>query len=89
MAEAPVLALLDELEAGPLVEAPGVDEDVVRPQHDRAVAGVACVRDTRFDEASSDTEPAGPRLDEKQAQGICGTLKTRKTDCVAVPPAKQ
>jgi len=31
---------------------------------------------------------AGP-LDEKQAQSICGTLKTRKTDCVAVPPAKQ
>ena len=31
---------------------------------------------------------AGP-LDEKQAQSVCGTLKTRKTDCVAVPPAKQ
>jgi SPOR domain len=31
---------------------------------------------------------AGP-LDEKQAQGICGTLRTRKTDCVVVPPAKQ
>jgi cell division septation protein DedD len=30
---------------------------------------------------------AGP-LDEKQAHSICGTLKTRKTDCVAVPPAK-
>jgi cell division septation protein DedD len=31
---------------------------------------------------------AGP-LDEKQAQGVCGTLKTRKADCVTVPPAKQ
>jgi cell division septation protein DedD len=31
---------------------------------------------------------AGP-LDEKQAHSVCGTLKTRKTDCVAVPPAKQ
>jgi cell division septation protein DedD len=31
---------------------------------------------------------AGP-LDEKQAQSVCGTLKTRKTDCVIVPPAKQ
>ena len=31
---------------------------------------------------------AGP-LDEKQAQTVCGTLKTRKTDCVVVPPAKQ
>jgi hypothetical protein len=30
---------------------------------------------------------AGP-LDEKQAQSICSTLKTRKTDCVAVPPAR-
>jgi SPOR domain len=30
---------------------------------------------------------AGP-LDEKQAQSICGTLKTRKTDCVPVPPAR-
>ena len=30
---------------------------------------------------------AGP-LDEKQAQSICGTLKGRKTDCVAVPPAR-
>jgi hypothetical protein len=30
---------------------------------------------------------AGP-LDEKQAQSVCGTLKSRKTDCVAVPPAK-
>ena len=31
---------------------------------------------------------AGP-LDEKQAQSVCGTLKTRKTDCVIVPPARQ
>src|SRR5262252_2750179 len=31
---------------------------------------------------------AGP-LDEKQAQSVCSTLKTRKTDCVVVPPAKQ
>jgi hypothetical protein len=30
---------------------------------------------------------AGP-LDEKQAHGICGTLKGRKTDCVVVPPAR-
>lgn len=30
---------------------------------------------------------AGP-LDEKQAHSICGTLKSRKTDCVAVPPAR-
>src|ERR1700722_15121408 len=30
---------------------------------------------------------AGP-LDEKQAHGICGTLKGRKTDCVVVAPAR-
>jgi cell division septation protein DedD len=30
---------------------------------------------------------AGP-LDEKQAQSVCGTLKSRKTDCVTVPPAR-
>ena len=30
---------------------------------------------------------AGP-LDEKQAQSVCGTLKTRKSDCVTVPPAR-
>jgi hypothetical protein len=30
---------------------------------------------------------AGP-LDEKQAHSICGTLKGRKSDCVAVPPAR-
>jgi hypothetical protein len=30
---------------------------------------------------------AGP-LDEKQAQTVCSTLKTRKTDCVPVPPAR-
>jgi len=30
---------------------------------------------------------AGP-LDEKQAQSICGTLKSRKTDCVVVAPAR-
>ena len=30
---------------------------------------------------------AGP-LDEKQAHSVCSTLKTRKTDCVAVPPAR-
>ena len=30
---------------------------------------------------------AGP-LDEKQAQTVCGTLKSRKADCVVVPPAK-
>ena len=30
---------------------------------------------------------AGP-LDEKQAQSVCSTLKSRKADCVAVPPAR-
>ena len=30
---------------------------------------------------------AGP-LDEKQAHSICSTLKGRKSDCVAVPPAR-
>jgi len=30
---------------------------------------------------------AGP-LDEKQAHSVCGTLKSRKTDCVAVAPAR-
>lgn len=30
---------------------------------------------------------AGP-LDEKQAQSVCSTLRSRKTDCVAVPPAR-
>ena len=30
---------------------------------------------------------AGP-LDEKQAQGVCGTLRGRKADCVPVPPAR-
>lgn len=30
---------------------------------------------------------AGP-LDEKQAHTICSTLKSRKTDCVPVPPAR-
>jgi len=29
---------------------------------------------------------AGP-LDEKQAHSVCGTLKSRKSDCVIVPPA--
>ena len=31
---------------------------------------------------------AGP-LDETQAHSVCSTLKTRKTDCVALPPARQ
>ncbi len=31
---------------------------------------------------------AGP-LDEKQAQSTCSTLRSRKADCVIVPPAKQ
>lgn len=30
---------------------------------------------------------AGP-LDEKQAQSVCSTLKSRRADCVAVPPAR-
>jgi cell division septation protein DedD len=30
---------------------------------------------------------AGP-LDEKQAHSICGTLRSRRTDCVVVPPAR-
>ncbi|WP_395713103.1 SPOR domain-containing protein [Reyranella sp.] len=30
---------------------------------------------------------AGP-LDEKQAQSVCSTLKSRKADCVPVPPAR-
>ena len=30
---------------------------------------------------------AGP-LDEKQAHSVCSTLKSRKADCVIVPPAR-
>ena len=30
----------------------------------------------------------GVPLDEKQAQNVCSTLKTRKADCVLVPPAR-
>lgn len=30
----------------------------------------------------------GGPLDEKQAQSVCSTLKTRKADCVLVPPAR-
>jgi hypothetical protein len=30
---------------------------------------------------------AGP-LDEKQAHSVCSTLKSRRTDCVAVAPAR-
>jgi hypothetical protein len=30
---------------------------------------------------------AGP-LDEKQAHNICGTLRSRKADCVVIPPAR-
>ena len=30
----------------------------------------------------------GGPLDEKQAQNVCNTLKTRKADCVLVPPAR-
>ena len=30
---------------------------------------------------------AGP-LDEKQAQSVCSSLKSRKADCVTVPPAR-
>jgi cell division septation protein DedD len=30
----------------------------------------------------------GGPLDEKQAQNVCSTLKTRKADCVLVPPAR-
>jgi cell division septation protein DedD len=30
----------------------------------------------------------GGPLDEKQAQSVCATLKTRKADCVLVPPAR-
>ena len=30
---------------------------------------------------------AGP-LDEKQAHGVCANLKSRRTDCVSVPPAR-
>lgn len=30
---------------------------------------------------------AGP-LDERQAQSVCGTLKSRKSDCVVLPPAR-
>ncbi len=30
---------------------------------------------------------AGP-LDEKQAQSVCSTMKSRKADCVTVPPAR-
>ena len=30
----------------------------------------------------------GGPLDEKQAQSVCSTLKTRKADCVLIPPAR-
>jgi cell division septation protein DedD len=30
----------------------------------------------------------GGPLDEKQAQSVCSTLKSRRADCVLVPPAR-
>jgi len=30
---------------------------------------------------------AGP-LDEKQAQSVCSSLRSRRTDCVVIPPAR-
>src|SRR6185295_19114385 len=58
----------DELEAGLLVEVPRGDEDVVRPQRDAIVAGLAGETDALGDQATADPQAARPRLDEEEAQ---------------------
>jgi hypothetical protein len=66
--EAVVSFLVDQPEAGRLVDPPGRHQDVVRPQDDRVIAGLRRERGARLDQARTDPETARPRLDQEDAQ---------------------
>jgi len=57
-----------EIEAGALVQAPRVVQDVVGPQDDLLVARAAREAQALVDQPRADAAPARPRLDEQQAQ---------------------
>src|SRR5580693_2297095 len=68
LAEAVVAVLVVQGEAGSLVNAPGVDEDIVGPQGDVGVPGLAGEMEHLLDQSGADPEAPGPRLHEQQAQ---------------------
>src|ERR671910_696097 len=71
VAETVVLLLLDQLEPGPLVDAPRRHEHVVRPEHQRSVAGGPGEPDALVDQPRADSRTARRRLDQKQPQLSC------------------
>jgi hypothetical protein len=68
VAEAVVRRELDELEAGALVQAARLVQDVVGPQRDPAVAGALGEAQALLDQARADAAASGSGLDEQQAQ---------------------
>src|SRR5919109_2444797 len=60
--ERTMLGLLEEHEAGPLVDPACGDEHVVRPEHQSRVAGAARERDALVDQPRSQTVAARPGL---------------------------
>ncbi len=68
MAEAAVLLLLDQAEAGLLVDLAGGHQDIVGPQHHGAVADRPREANTLLHQALADAQPAHLRLDQQQAQ---------------------
>src|SRR5260370_66996 len=68
VAEAPVRLLVDQAEAGGLVDAPGGAQHAVGPQRELPVAGVPREAHALVHEARADAEPARLRLDQQQPQ---------------------
>src|SRR5581483_2263176 len=67
-AEAVVAVLAVQGESGPLVYPPGVGEDVVGPQGDLRVPGLAGEPEHLLDQPGADAQAPRPRLDEQQPQ---------------------
>src|SRR5262245_52166210 len=68
VAEAAVTLLLPELEARSLVDAAGLDQDVVGPERQTRIAGPAREPDALVHEPAADAQAAGARVDQEQAQ---------------------
>src|ERR1051325_3724685 len=68
VAEAMVRPRLHALDARALVDAPRRDEDVVRPERELAVSGLAREPDARLDESRAQARAARGRVDEQEPE---------------------
>src|SRR3989442_5538569 len=73
--KAPMPFAVHELEARALVDAPSGDEHAVRPERDRAIAGLPREADAFGHEPSADAEASRARLDEQEPE-LCDGFRS-------------